>query len=201
MNRKKPVTVVALALCLMILLCTCASAEMTVKRELGKLKAKNAFTIKYGELPEGYVIDEIEEDDLGISAQITGLDDVGIILTITYDDLYSEVERLNDLTEEETEVIRGALTDEFDNVEFDIRETESGTKLLVSTIVFDDGSMLGDIFTIYQGYDVELFIMPTGQKPVTEEMLQNMVKFLSDMDFVPVDSASDEQREQDNRAQ
>ena len=188
--------ILALALCLMMILCACAAAETAGKQELGKLKVKNAFTIQYGELPEGYTLDDIDEDDLGISALISGPDDVAIVVKITYDDLYSEVERLNDLPEEEMEVIKRTFTDEFDNVEFEIRETAYGTMLLVSTISFDDGSIVGNIFTIYQGYDVELFIFSVGEDPVTEEVLQNMVKFLSDMDFVPAEGASAEQKEQ-----
>lgn len=192
--------ILALVLCLMMLLCACATAETAEKAELGKLTVGNVFTIKYGELPEGYVMDSIDENDLGLSALITGPGDIGIVVTITYDDLYSEVERLNDLPDEELEVIKSTFTEEFENVTFDIRETDYGTKLLVTTITFDDGSIVGDVFTIYQGYDVELYIFPTGQETVREEVLVNMVKFLSDMDFVPAEGASNEQKEQSNRA-
>ena len=47
--------------------------------------------------------------------------------------------------------------------------------------------MMGSVFTVYKGYMLELDIIPDGTDLVTEENIQAVVKFLSDMDFVPVE--------------
>ena len=85
--------ILALVLCLMMLLCACATAETAEKAELGKLTVGNVFTIKYGELPEGYVMDSIDENDLGLSALIT--DTIGPGFETDLDKLKALVPKIN----------------------------------------------------------------------------------------------------------
>ena len=179
--------IIALALALMMLFCAAAVAETAEKTELGKLNVKGKFIIKTGELPDGYQIVENVEDELGIITLIDAPGKAALILSITYDDHFGEVERLNDLDEDSMTWLKNTWTEEFDNVEFDTTETAYGTKLLVVRIHFDDNTMIGCIYTIYKGYQIEIEIVPDGTDVVTEENIQAVVKYLSDMDFVPVE--------------
>ena len=179
--------IIALVLSLMMLFCAAAVAETAEKTELGKLNVKGKFIIKTGELPDGYKMEDLQEDELGLTALFDAPDKPGMILSITFDDHFGEVERLNDLDEDSMEWLKTTWTEEFDNVEFDTTETAYGTKLLVVRIHFDDGSMVGSIYTIYKGYQLEIDILPDGTDVVTEESVQAVVKYLSDMDFVPVE--------------
>jgi len=179
--------IIALVLALMMLFCAAAVAETAEKTELGKLNVKGKFIIKTGELPEGYEIVENTENDFGIITLINAPDKAALILSITFDDHFGEVERLNDLDEDSMDWLKKTWTDEFDNVEFETTETAYGTKLLVVRVRFDDGSMLGCVYTIYKGYQLEIDIVPDDKDVVTEENIQAVVKYLSDMDFVPIE--------------
>lgn len=179
--------IIALALALMMLFCAAAVAETAEKTELGKLNVKGKFIIKTAELPEGYKIVENKEDEFGIYTLIDAPDKAALILSITFDDHFGEVERLNDLDEDSMAWLKQTFTDEFENVEFETKETAYGTKLLVVRIRFDDGTMMGCVYTIYKGYQLEIDIIPDGTDIVTEENVQAVVQYLSDMDFVPVE--------------
>ena len=180
--------IIALALCLMMMLLSAAAvAETAEKADLGTLNVKGQFAIKIGELPEGYTIEETAENEFGILSLINAPGKAGIILTITFDETFADIERMNDMDESTLEWLKSTWTDEFDHVEFEDAETEYGTKLLIAKIYFDDGTMLGNVFTVYKGYAIELAVVPDGTDAVTEENIQAIVKFLSDMDFVPVE--------------
>ena len=179
--------IIALALCLIMLFSAAAIAETAEKTELGKLNVKGQFTIKIGELPEGYTVNETIEDEFGIVTLIDAPQKAAIILSITFDEMFADVERMNDLDAEKMDWLKSTWTEEFEKVEFEEKETEYGTKLLVVRMFFDDGTMMGSVFTVYKGYMLELDIIPDGTDLVTEENIQAVVKFLSDMDFVPVE--------------
>ena len=183
--------IVTLILCLMMALtCAAAFAEETVgveKAQLGKLTVNHAFDIKYGDLPDGYTIKQVINNESDITALIQGEGKPLMILSISFDDSsFAEVERLNDVTEEQMNYLKSTWTDEFQNVTFAMAETAYGTQLLVATVTFDDGSMICTIFTIYKGYDIEIDILPIDQNPATQENIDAVVKFLSDMDFVSI---------------
>ena len=183
----KKIIALALSLVMLFTVAAAAATETAEKSELGKLNIKGKFTIKTGELPEGYTIDKTIEDDLGITTLIDAPEKAAIILSITFDETFADVERFNDVDEETLNWLKSTWTDEFDQVEFEDTETEYGTKLLVVRVHFDDGTMMGYVFTVYKGYMLELSIIPDGKDLVTEENIQAVVKFLSDMDFEPIE--------------
>ena len=183
--------IIALILSLMMVLtCAAAFAEETAgaeKAQLGKLTVNHAFDIKYGDLPDGYTMKQVINNESEITALIEGEGKPLMILSISFDDSsFAEVERLNDVTEEQMNYLKSTWTEELQNVTFDTAETAYGTQLLIATVSFDDGSMISSIFTIYKGYNIEIAILPIDQNPVTQENIDAVVKFLSDMDFVPV---------------
>ena len=165
------------------------AAESAGKTEMGSLSVAGAFTLKCA-VPEGYTIDVLEQTSEKIAALLTNEDTTKPLVTISiaYNDQYSDVERMNDLSEEQMKVIESSFS-EMDEVKFEYRETGLGTKLLVVTETKDDVSFV-DIYTIYKGFETEFVMVPgiTADKeeivPLTEEQISMLIDFITGIDFV-----------------
>ena len=82
-----------------------------------------------------------------------------MILSIAYDETYSDVERLNDMDDEALAILEKTFTDTDPYAYITYDETAYGTRLLIcrtQSEVYDDL----DIFTIYKGYFVEFMVTP-----------------------------------------
>lgn len=109
-----------------------------------------------------------------------------LYLSIAYDDSYSNVERMNDLSADELALLEDSFKD-MDEVEISYRETGHGTKLLIAREIGGDTDFV-DILSIYQGYFIEFNMTPnpkTVKQTLTEEQIQMCIDFLTDLDFVP----------------
>ena len=181
--------IIALVLSLVMLLgCTAAMAEATAEKEsLGVLKVVGAFDIKYSPLPDDYKIDVYLQNDMTLIANISTtkkeLPKMGLI--IAFNDEWSDTERLNDVSDEDMEAIKDSFFEEYDEVEFDIKETNAGTKLLIAKI---PGGQEAYVYTIYKGYELEMQIIPDKDGELTDEDIDRVVAFLSEMEFVPVET-------------
>ena len=176
---------IAIMLCLALLLgCAAAVAETAEKTYLGTVKMRGAFTLQCA-LPEGYVIDEIESSDAAYIAMISADENRPIlVLSIAFNELYSDVERMNDLDAETLAQIEKSFQTE-DEVEITYTETAYGTKLMVVKEV-DEQVDYVDIYSIYKGYEVEIVVlaMDEGNVGLTDEQIQMVIDFLSELDFV-----------------
>ena len=83
------------------------------------------------------------------------------------------------------EAIKDSFFEEYDEVEFDIKETSAGTKLLIAKI---PGGQEAYVYTIYKGYELEMEIIPDKDGELTDEDIDRVVAFLSEMEFVPVET-------------
>ncbi len=187
---------IAILLCLMMLLSCAAMAESipAEKQSMGTIGINGVFELK-GAIPEGYKLEVLANENNSLLAQVTSGEagKPSIVLSIAYNDMYSDVERLNDVDEETLAAIAGTFSEE-DSVEISNMTTAYGTKLFVVKEISDQVDYV-DFYTIYKGYEVELFLshaMFTADSgaeaetlPVTEEEIQLAIQFLSDLDFVP----------------
>lgn len=184
-------------LCLM-LLASCAAAETAGKTRMATLNVDNVFTIQ-GVIPEGYLLVPEQSDPGRYLATIVPAGEtaghVSIVLSIAYDELMSEVERMNDLDADALAKIEATFLEE-DSVEISYRETAFGTKVMAVKILNDEGGVAAvDFYTIYKGFGVEIFMLPAvmtdpasdAEETVTEEQIAMAIAFLSDMDFVPAE--------------
>ena len=187
--------IISMLLALALLLgCGAALAEATEKTQMGTLEMKGAFTLKCA-IPENYTLKTIEETSENLVAQLVPADQKKpfVTISIAYNDQYSDVERMNDLPEEQLRVIEDSFL-QMDDVKFEYRETGLGTKLLV--ITEDDNDEDGDtdfvdIYSIYKGFETE-FVMTPGKDPsaedddvdMTEEQIQMLFDFITGIDFV-----------------
>lgn len=180
--------IIAILLSLALLLgCATGLAEETEKTNFGTLRANGEFTLK-GVLPEGYKVIPFELDDDSILSYIRS-EDPGkpeITLAIAYDETYSDVERLNDLDDDQLALLEKTFTDTdpYANITYD--ETEYGTRLLLCRTTSDTYDSLA-AFSIYKGYCIEFTMTPgrvTVDQKLTDADIENCNHFLSGLDFV-----------------
>ena len=181
--------IIAILLSLALLLGISAGlTEEAEKQTFGTIRANGEFTLK-GMLPEGYRIVPFELDDDSIISQMISDDPARpqIILSIAFDETYSDVERMNDLDDDAMGVLEKTFTDTdpYCNITYD--ETAYGTRLMVVRTTSEIYDYL-NILSIYKGYFVE-FVMTPGkgatEPRLTDEDIANYNVFLSELDFVP----------------
>lgn len=167
--------------------CCTALAEAPVKTELGSINLNGVFKLQCS-LPENYEIKIASKDDEGLIAVIETEDAAKpmMFLVIEFDEIYSDVKRMNDMTEEQLQEIIDTFTDDGDEITVTYRETSHGTKLMVVQEAVDSVDFIS-IVTVYEGYMIE-FDMMTGveaEEGLSEAQIQMCIDFLSDLDFIP----------------
>ena len=179
--------IVAAMLCAALLLgCAAALAETTDYTTIGKMSVNGLFEIR-GVLPQGYTMETSEMENGGLMASITSEDPAKpmMILSIMFNEMYADVATLDDVDAEGIARLESTFTNEYD-VEISYTETEHGTKLMV---VKEKKGLFGDVYTIYQGFEIEFIVVPSeegGAESITDEQFQMVIKFLSDMEIVPI---------------
>ena len=162
------------------------TADGTLK--LGKLNVNGEFELTC-KLPEGYKLQVVDMRGESIIASVLP-DDMTrpqMYLSIAFDEAYAEVDRMNDMTDEELAILEESFR-KMNQVEIEYRETGLGTKLLVVREVGDDTDFV-DFLSVYKGYFVEFVMTPNPNAAVqelTEEQIETAIQFLTDVMFEPV---------------
>ena len=156
------------------------------KQQMGKLNVNGEFSLQC-QLPEGYTMQLINTLGAKISALITSEDTEKPILqlSIAFDELFADVDRMNDLPEEALKGLEESFT-EMNEVEITYRDTAYGTKLLIAREVGDDTDFV-DILSVYKGYSIEFVMSPNPaakNQTLTDAQVQMCIDFLSELDFV-----------------
>lgn len=188
--------IIALLLALALTLsCAAVLAEGTAEKEpaaekleLGTVDLNGAFVLK-GTIPEGYTY-KVNELNPGvfIDADIEKEGDVNapyLNIQIYLEDSYAPGTRLNDVSEDILKEIEDSFSED-NEVKFEYTETANGTKLLVAKEL---NGKFADVYTIYEGYEFEFVLIPTqegGAESLTEEQIQLVIEFLSNLEFVQV---------------
>ena len=186
--------IIALLLCLMLMLgAVSAMAEQAEKLTIGSIDINGAFTLKCG-IPEGYQVTPVITDRDHVVASIASEDPEKpvMMLSVAFDEAYSEVERMNDLTEEELVVLENTFTDVDPTVEISYGDTGLGTRLMIAKQTEGDFDYI-DFLSIYKGYFVEFVLTASPEastKSLTQEQMKTAVDFLTDLDFVEADEAA-----------
>lgn len=181
--------IIAIILGLAILLCAAAAtAENADKITIGTVSINGAFKLQCG-LPEGYTPVPGTITPEQVTAVIKSEDPNAPVmqLSVAYDEMYSDVERMNDLGQEDLEILEQTFIDNDPDVDISYGETGYGTLLLIAR---HEGENLDYItfFSIYKGYCVEFALVPSPDaedKNLTEDQLRISVDFLTDLDFIP----------------
>lgn len=157
-------------------------------QKLGKLSVNGEFELTC-KLPADYSIQVVDMRGERIFASILSEDMTKpqMYLRIAYDELYGDVARMNDLSEEDLAVLEESFM-ATNTVEITYKETGHGTKLLVAREIGSDTDFVS-ILSVYQGYLVEFEMSPSPNvvnQMLTDEQIQMCVDFLTDVDFTPV---------------
>lgn len=155
---------------------------------LGSLNVNGEFDLTCT-LPEGYSLQVVNVRGDSIIASVLSQDmtQPQLYLSIGYDETYADVERMNDLSEEDLKVLEETFQD-MNDVEITYAETGHGTKLLIARETGTDTDFV-DILAIYQGYFIEFNMTPNpnaASQTLTDEQIQMCIDFLTNLDFVPV---------------
>lgn len=157
------------------------------KESLGRLSVNGEFDLTC-KLPTGYKLQVVNRRGSSIVASVLSEDMTKpqLYLSIAYDESYGDVERMNDLSDEELAVLEESFKD-MNNVEISYRQTGYGTKLLVAKETGGDTDFV-DILAIYKGYFIEFNMTPNAKaadQTLTDEQIRMCVDFLTDVDFIP----------------
>ena len=183
--------IIALVLGLMML-CGAATAETAAKELLTTVSLNGAFELRCA-VPEGYTLEKTEETEVSQVFMLSTEDITKplMVISIAFDELHADVERLNDLSDEDKAAIAATWSEE-DHVEISYLETSHGTQLMA--VRENDGvSDYVDFYTIYKGYDIE-FVLVSGASDglefsgLTDEQIQLAIQFLSELDFIPIEA-------------
>ena len=157
-------------------------------QKLGKLNVNGEFELVC-QLPADYKLQVVDLKGESIIASVIS-DDITkpqMYLSIAYDELYGDVERMNDLSDEDLAILEESYSSEYE-VEIEYRETGYGTKLMVVKEIGGKEHFV-DFLSIYKGYLVEFNLTPNpnmADKTLTEEQIQMCIDFLTNVDFNPV---------------
>ena len=156
-------------------------------QSLGKLNVNGEFDLTC-KLPEGYKLQvvNIRGDKIIASVLSDDMTRPQLYLSIAYDETYGEVERMNDMSDDDLKILEDSFKD-MNEVDISYAETGHGTKLLIARETGSDTDFV-DILAIYKGYFIEFNMTPNpaaADQTLTDEQIQMCIDFLTNVDFVP----------------
>lgn len=156
---------------------------------LGRLNVNGEFELECT-IPAGYQLQVVALRGESIIASVTSEDITKpqMYLSIAYDELYGEVDRMNDLSDEDLAIIEETYTSEYPEAIIDYRETGYGTKLLVVKQLSGE-EVFVNFLSIYKGYLVEFTLTPNpniANKALTDDEIQMCIDFLTNVNFKPI---------------
>ena len=157
----------AILLCLALLLgCAAAAGETAEKTYLATVDMNGAFQLQCA-LPEGYEIEEIESTGATYIAQFNADGDRPMLaLSIAYNELYSGVQRMNELDAETLAMIEDSFRAE-DDVDISYTETAYGTKLMMIKEVEGPVNYV-DFYSVYLGYEIEIVVISQNETGLSD---------------------------------
>ena len=173
---------------LLALCCALAGAEESGKMDIGTISVNGAFTLKSA-IPEGYTLTPVYSGAEQIVAVLSSEDPdkPAMMLSVAFDETYADVDRMNDLSEEDLALLEKTYTDVDPDVEFFYTDTGLGTRLLVARHSDGDQDYV-DFLSVYKGYFVEFVLTArrtAEDRNLTDDQIQMCVDYLTELDFVP----------------
>ena len=157
-------------------------------QKLGTLNVNGEFDLTC-RLPEGYDLQVVNMRGGKIIASVLSEDMTKpqMYLSIAYDETYGEIERMNDMNDDDLRILEDSFSD-MNDVTISYAETGHGTKLMIAKETGSDTDFV-DILAIYKGYFVEFNMTPNpkaADQTLTDAQIQMCIDFLTDVDFNPV---------------
>ena len=197
----KKMIAVIVSLAMLFCAATATAQEPQGKVTIGTVSVNGAFTLQCG-IPDGYRITEPEKDklseyysgdDLTLSFVSDDPNAPVMQLSVAYDEMYADVERMNELDDEAMAILEESFIENDPEVGITYTETGYGTRLLVARFTEELQNAVV-FFSIYKGYDVEFALVPSATaetRELTEEQIAVSIDFLTDLDFIPAGTPAD----------
>ena len=152
--------------------------------QIGRLSINGDFLLK-GKIPADYSLQVILDNGSHVIATLLSTDQTKpkMILNVSYNEMYGNVQKLNDLSGEDMAALKATFSG-MNSVAFDERETAAGTKLLMVTETGNDADFV-IFYTIYNGYEIEFTLGADRDQALTDEQIQASIDFLSGLEFIP----------------
>ena len=177
--------IIALVLALVLSLGCCAAlAESAEKTVLGTLNG--AFKLQCV-LPEGYELNVPQIDNEGLIAKLTAANGdekkPELWLVVEFDEMYYDVKRMNDMTDEQLDEIIQTFPENGENVTVSYSETAYGTKVMIVKDANVPPQYMA-VLSVYEGYMIEIDIID-NEEYLSDEEIKVCIDFFSNMDFIP----------------
>lgn len=155
--------------------------------DLGKLSVNGVFDLQC-KIPDGYKLQIMTAMKTRIIASLIADDSQKpqMVLTVAFDEQYADVDRMNDMRDEDIEALKKSFTD-LSTVAFSEAQTGEGTKLLIARETGEDEDYVS-LISVYKGYLVEFVLTPNpaaADQTLSDEQVQKCIDFLTDLQFVP----------------
>lgn len=185
--------IIALLLTLALTLgCAAVLAEAAEeKQEMGTVDFYGSPFLIKGIIPEGYTYHVLDlEPGVFVNANVVNENNPDapyLNIQVYLADNYLPGIRLNDVDNETLREIEDSFA--LDNeVAIEYTETAYGTKLMKVTEIGNDPDWIA-FYSIYEGYEIELTLHAGKNGELTEETVENAIRFLSEMDFIKEENA------------
>lgn len=136
-------------------------------------------------IPEGYDVLRHDVEDGIFFIVLIPQNESGATyaLSIGPSDEYAELDRLNDLPDEQLEAYAATLYEDMNNPTVEERKTGMDTDLVLVNENGVEGDDYALLATLYKGYELVNYIVHSDGSPVTEEDIVIAVQFYTDMAF------------------
>ena len=177
----------------LLLGCTAAGEETAAKVPLGTVDINGAFTLQCG-IPEGYTPHPVVATSDLVLATLNSEDPDKPMMTlaVSFDETYSDVDRMNDLDADALALLEETYTSVDPTVEISYGETGLGTLLLIARQSVEEPNYIS-FLSIYKGYFVEFVLTPpegAESMVLTDDQMKTAIDFLTDLDFIEADEAA-----------
>ena len=177
--------IISILLCLALLLNCAAVLAETATVEKTEVKVNDNLSLRMV-IPDGYQMVDLTEND-EILYMFSSEDETQpiLVLGLGVDDAWPAGTKLNNLSDDDLKEIENSRFLDYDpDLEISYTETAYGTKLLVAA---EADKSIVVFYTLYEGYEIEFDLAMENGTALTQEQIDNCVKFLSDLDFVFVE--------------
>ena len=168
----------ALLFVFLLLSVSFASAETGLNVEF-----RDVFRLN-GRVPDGYTFSLGSQSDLILDGEYASDDPAAPVLEvyIAFNESYAGIAKLDNLGQDGLDLIRQGFITE-NSVSFDILDTLSVGKLLVTR---EAGGQFLDFYTICNGYEIELTLLPADGQTLTEEQIRLWTDLMNGLGIQPL---------------
>lgn len=177
---KKILSIVLAAMMLLSVGIACAETAEATAAEPTVVRYDAQTDITYI-LPEDYAVSSTEFSGQMVIIDLKTLaDKPELVLVVGLDEEYADLNKLNDLSDEDLQAYIDTLCEDWGTVETYVVNTDYDTKFVLLDEVSADIDQC-QITGIYKGYTITLYLIRTNGTQVTEDDYNAAMKFLSEV--------------------